>query len=261
MQCRLCNNSDLTLYYHQGNKQQFHYYKCSNCGLVNLDLSNLDIASSQDKYAGFEDPRHCINAGSNHTYQYLKKRFNKTGTYLDIGCGSGSLLYLMQKQGWKVTGLEIIPSLAETVNTELGFEVINANFMFYSTGERRFDLITLRHVLEHIPDSILALSKLNKLLSKGGHVLLEFPNIEGLSFWFRRLLAKYHISYRKYHPDYVPGHCNEFSIKPFQFLTEKTGFEIVDWHGYSNKPLMNALYKIIPVSTKTRTLIRKTIDI
>ena len=55
MKCRVCKGERLSLFYDQGDKGQFRFYKCRDCGLVNLDLSGLTIADHQGKYfARFE---------------------------------------------------------------------------------------------------------------------------------------------------------------------------------------------------------------
>jgi hypothetical protein len=44
LNCRLCNSADLKYLYSVGNNNKFDYYRCNNCGLVNLDLEGLDFA-------------------------------------------------------------------------------------------------------------------------------------------------------------------------------------------------------------------------
>jgi hypothetical protein len=40
--------------------------------------------------------------------------------------------------------------------------------------------------------------------------------------------------------DWRPGHVNEFCRKSFEYLLDKTGFELVVWRTYSNRPVANA---------------------
>ncbi|MCF8370723.1 MAG: class I SAM-dependent methyltransferase [Bacteroidales bacterium] len=261
MICRLCNSSNLTLYYTQGNKNQFKLYKCGNCALVNLDLDGIDITQNQEKYeydSELPDPLNPIfNKGNMGTYAFIKKKIKDKGIFLDIGCGNGALLFYAKQDGWLVKGLELSEKLAQEVKRKYDIEVTPINFMALDNFEEKYNLVALRHVLEHIPDSRLALSKLYNLLIPGGHAVLEFPNIEGISFKIKRFLAKTGLTQKKYKPGFVPGHCNEFSRKSFTWLATKMGFQIVKWETYSRNNLASVFYQLFPVGTKARVLIRK----
>jgi 2-polyprenyl-3-methyl-5-hydroxy-6-metoxy-1,4-benzoquinol methylase len=176
---------------------------------------------------------------------------------LDIGCGSGALLFYARQDGWQVKGLELSENLAKEVKLKHNIEVTPINFMDLENFEEKYDLVTLRHVLEHIPDSRLAMSKIHKLLKPGGLAVLEFPNIEGMSFKLKRLLNWLALAKKKYNPDFVPGHCNEFSKKSFRYLASEAGFEILTWQTYSRNTLASVFYQLFPVGTKARVLICK----
>ncbi len=259
MICRLCGSSRLFFYYAQGSSRQFKYYKCENCSLVNIDLDTVNITENQSKYElSFPEPySREKNKGSFDTWEFIENNIPAKGKMLDIGCGSGALLLLAKKAGWRVKGLELSEHLARKIRNELGIEVDNANFLELSKTNEKYDLAALRHVLEHLPDSVKAMSKINMMLGKGGKAVLEFPNIEALSFKFKRFLGKYGFYKKKYSDDYVPGHCNEFSRKSFIYLCKKTGFRLIKWETYSSKPAMNYVYKVFPVGTKARALIAK----
>ena len=123
--CRLCGNSGLTPYYTLGPRGQFRYYRCPTCTLVNYDLSGgLD----QRQYVELVDPRDDRaerNRDKDATWRFVEMHLPLPTRFLDIGCGSGRLLHLAKRSGSIVKG----------------------------TAEDRYDLITLRHVLEHLPDS------------------------------------------------------------------------------------------------------------
>jgi hypothetical protein len=103
----------------------------------------------------------------------------------------------------------------------------------------------------------MALSKIYSLLNEEGYAVLEFPNIESFDLKWKRLMSKYGFYKRRYKPDYVPGHCNEFSRKPFEYLTNLTGFKIIIWQTYSYKKIANLFYNRIKIGNKVRTIIRK----
>jgi 2-polyprenyl-3-methyl-5-hydroxy-6-metoxy-1,4-benzoquinol methylase len=258
MICRLCQNDNLLLYYTQGCNNQFKFYKCSNCNLVNYDLS---AGINQEKYAEiYIDPfdEKCKkNRGQNQSWFFIRKHIAKRGKLLDIGCGNGRLLYLAKENGFQVKGIEISPSLAESVSNKLAIEVTAGDFFNYDSSNERFDLIVLRHVLEHLPDPVIALRKIHSLLNEDGYALLEFPNIRSFNFELKRLFNKAGLSKKKYKPDYKPGHYNEFSRKSFQYLTFMTGFQILCWQTYSYHSISNFIYHYLKVGNKIRTIIKK----
>src|SRR4030042_5015314 len=259
MYCRICNCKKLKLFYCQGNNNQFRYYKCKNCGLVNLDLTGLEITEYQHKYYGrFIPPKdYEEEKGAREAYDFIKKYIPLKGRYMDIGCGWGRLLYFARKDGWEVKGIEISPQYAEYVRNRLNFEVDVADFLQYQNTGEKFDLVSLRHVLEHLPDSLLAMNKINGLLKDKRYAHFEFPNINSASHKIKRFLTWVGIYKKKYNEDYFPGHCNEFSKKTFKYLLDKTGFQLLRWETYSFKPFNDFIYNRIHLGTKARAIVRK----
>lgn len=259
MNCRICNSDELKLFYEQGDRNQFRFYKCKNCGLVNLDLIGLNLHDHQEQYVERFvhpiDPKY--EKGAHQAYQFIKKYVPGKGDYLDIGCGRGSVLYFAQKDGWNVKGLELSPVFAEFVRNRLKIEVTVSDFLKYDNPAEKFDLVSLRHVLEHLPDAIMALRKISDLLKLEGYAHFEFPNINSITHKLKRFLTKSGIVKKKYKSSYSPGHCNEFSKKTFVYLLSLTGFILVRWETYSFKPLNDWIYNRIKVGTKARAIVRK----
>lgn len=258
MVCRICEGKELKLYYTQGYNQEYKFYQCQNCKLVNIDLAQLTIADHQGKYSyNLKDPKiKKDNVGADLSVQYINNKLSHKGRLLDIGCGNGALLLYAKETGWQVEGTELVESIAQFVENELNINVTVGDFMNGYNNEKPFDVVTFRHVLEHIPDSLSVMNEISRLLVPKGHAVLEFPNIEALSRKYRRLLTKVGLG-KKYAKGYQPGHCNEFCCESFQYLCDKTGFELLDWQTYSYSPLKNAIYKVFNTSTKARVLIRK----
>ncbi len=262
MECRLCGSNNMKLHYTQGNNDEYKFYLCDDCGLVNYDLSG---GLNQEKYAEvYNDPFDIdsqINTAQKISFDYFSKYAQNSGVFLEIGCGNGYLLSLAQNFGHEVQGLELSGFLAKSIKETLGIDVKVDNFLSDNDlFDKKFDYVILRHVLEHLPDSVFALNKINNLLKPGGIALLEFPNINAFKFKTQRLKQKIGLSKKKYKKKFVPGHCNEFSRKSFKYLSEKTGFEILSRQTYSYKPVNNMIYSIFPLGNKTRVVIRKPLD-
>lgn len=260
-ECRLCFGRRLELYYRQGNDGQFRYFKCADCGLVNLDLSaGLDQTQYTEEWIDPRDDDDRRNHDKDATFEFIRRRMPTPGRLLDIGCGNGRLLHLAKQAGWQVKGIELSTETADRVGQVLGVPVVAANFLEMSPAPEdagSYDLVCLRHVLEHLPDSRLAMARIRELLRTEGKALFEMPNIEAWDKRFKRWLVGRKLHERRYAADFVPGHCNEFSRRSFEYLARETGFVLLRWETYSKKRLGNLLYNHVPIGNKARALVQR----
>lgn len=256
--CRLCGGSRLSLCMSDGRNSDLHYYQCQDCALWNYDISlGVDQSQYTERYVSPTVPDYKSNIDVRESWEFLRAYLDKPGQLMDIGCGNGCLPYLAREAGWEVRGMELSQTAADAIHNDLGIEVDVANFLDYDNPRNDyFDVVVLRHVLEHLPDSVLAMNKIGALLKPGGLALLEFPNTRSFSYVVKRFLKNRGLRNKKYAADWRPGHCNEFCRKAFAVLLEKTGFELVVWQTYSSKPLANAFYRLFPVASKARALVR-----
>lgn len=259
--CRLCGGSDLRLFYTLGNDQQFHYFRCRSCGLANYDLSG---GTEQGQYTKIVvDPRDDTNS-RNHdndaAVRFLRKHVPVPGRLLDVGCGNGRLLWMAKQAGWQVKGLELSAEMARYAASVVGCEVVGDDFLAVDPppeDRESFDVVSLRHVLEHLPDPLLAMEKISGLLRPGGYLLVEIPNIEGWSKRWVRFITRTGLHRRRFPPDLMPGHLCEYSRQSFTALMERTGFRLLRWETYTKKPVGNWLLARFPVGTKARALAQR----
>jgi 2-polyprenyl-3-methyl-5-hydroxy-6-metoxy-1,4-benzoquinol methylase len=259
--CRLCASEDLYLFHVMGNDGRFRYFRCRNCKLVNYDLAT---GLAQEHYdQPDKDPTDNSdpwNLDKDQSFRFLSRYVSPPGRMLDIGCGNGRLMYLARQAGWDVKGLELSSVMAKVVRRRLGAAVVVADFLAVepdSIDAMKFDLICLRHVLEHLPDCLLAMRKLRALLAPSGHVLIELPNVESISKKMKRFMTRHGLRKPVYAKDLAIGHANEFCRASFEFLLRETGFELVRWETYSRKPLANLFYNYVHVGSKARALIKR----
>lgn len=101
------------------------------------------------------------------------------GAVLDIGCGDGRLLRQLKRLNPKLTlhGVELPGPAAERAAATPGLQLHLGTVDTAHYPEASFDLITLVHVIEHLPDPRRALETIVRWLKPGGRLFLAFPNI------------------------------------------------------------------------------------
>jgi 2-polyprenyl-3-methyl-5-hydroxy-6-metoxy-1,4-benzoquinol methylase len=259
--CRLCGGRQLYLYHSMGSDGRYRYFRCPRCTLVNYDLSTgLEQEHFDEPDKDPTDDRNPWNKDKDASFAFVSRYVKPPGRLLDIGCGNGRLMYVARRAGWNVKGLELSRVMAKVVRERLGAPVVVADFLAVDPGAidaERFDLISLRHVLEHLPDCVAAMRKLNSLLKPTGHLLIEIPNVESISKRLKRLLTDLGLRKPEYPETMAIGHANEFCRRSFDFLLAKTGFELVRWETYSRRPISNFFYNHVHVGSNARALVQK----
>lgn len=182
-----------------------------------------------DDYISHTDSKETV---VDKVYQIVKKyaltnklklinSFKSSGkNLLDVGCGTGDFLLVCKNNGWKVTGVEpnakakitAENKLKGTADSEIYSEINQLN------SEAQFDVITLWHVLEHVPNLEVYISSLKKLLKPGGVLIVAVPN-------FKSYDANY---YKQFWAAFdVPRHLWHFSKKSIRLLFEKNEMNVV----------------------------------
>lgn len=104
-----------------------------------------------------------------------KNRFPETGILLDIGCGNGAFMALAKKMGWKVEGVEPDPVSVNLCRSK-GLYVFSGSIDSVNSRQGHYDVITMNHVIEHVPDPGDFLQKSFDLLRPGGMLWVALPN-------------------------------------------------------------------------------------
>ena len=147
-----------------------------------VDLSRLDnyyggnkYASHQKNKAGFFGFFYRLAQSQALSYKcrLLTPMLPKQAAVLDYGCGIGDFLAHMQDKGYQVQGYEPSKS-AEAIVKERGVSVVSWDTL--SNRKSVYNMITLWHVLEHIPDIDGAISLFHQSLWQQGLLVLALPN-------------------------------------------------------------------------------------
>jgi SAM-dependent methyltransferase len=126
-----------------------------------------------------------------------------TGSLIDIGCGNGAALanFSQALPAWSLYGTELSDAPLERLKKLPNFGG------FYTQPPReidkRFDVVTMIHALEHMPEPLETLRESAGLLNAGGRVFVEIPNVE--TSLFDLLIADHMMHFSPAHLGYLAG--------------------------------------------------------
>ena len=99
---------------------------------------------------------------------------SEKGRILDIGAGVGDFLSVAKNDGWETIGIE--PSeKAKAIAIKKGVSFVDR---LSELEDQSFDVITMWHVLEHVPDLENQIAILKRLIKPTGTILIAVPNFK-----------------------------------------------------------------------------------
>lgn len=139
--------------------------------------------------------------------------FLSGGRALDIGCGNGKFLLKLRALGWEVRGVEFNEG-AVKVCRDSGLSVIHGDLESAGFQNESFDMISARHLIEHLPDPRGFMAEIARLLRPGGYLYIRTPSSKALG---RKIFGKY------WFPNEVPRHLVLFSPENLTLLAGQHG--------------------------------------
>ncbi len=144
-------------------------------------------------------------------------------SYLDVGCGDGRFLRVMEQRGVPrsgLYGLELDKRVVERLRGQ-GYSSVFCGRAedISSFPDGGIDLVTMFHVIEHVDNPETVIGRVRRWLSPGGVFALETPNLDSLDArLFRRTYwGGYHI----------PRHWNLFTPAAISRLLTDNGLEVL----------------------------------
>lgn len=258
--CPVCQSKDYKVYERFGSELQYTYVKCSNCGMIyqsprpvynqhfidaayaeyyqyadNLQLN--DLTEIRESSVGM------FKKEIEHISQYDKK---KTAV-LDIGSGMGTFLYAAKPVYKEAVGLDVSRQMASFVEKHLGVKVFVEQFENF-TYPKKFSLIHMSHVIEHVPHPNLWLQKAKEMLDDEGILVINVPNKFSLSFRMQHFFVK--LGVKKQFSDAwadatrTPDHLLEPTIGAMKYLLAQNDYEVLEYYTYSRRdPASNGSLK------------------
>ncbi len=167
--CRVCGSNDLEPW---ARKQYLEAKRCTVCGMISVNphLTRAGVDLFYAHYFQFRQETSRLNEQRAIMYQLDRdwiQVFIQGGSVLDVGCSGGFFLNTFPPDRWEREGVEITQDAADFGREQFGIPIRVGDLMEL-TIEKRFDLVTLRGVIEHVPDPIPYLEKCASLLKPGG---------------------------------------------------------------------------------------------
>ena len=220
-------------------QEPFEIHECMKCGLLFTEprpkpeeigkyYESKEYYSHQENKIGFIPKLYeSVKKVNLRHKRKLATEGMKAGTLLEIGCGVGDFLHEMEQNGWNCTGIEPSKEAKAIAKNRVKAKLLDPNEIV-TLEDESFDLITLWHVLEHIDNLKEEVMHLQRLLKKGGRLVLALPNFKSADAEF----------YKEYWAAYdVPRHLNHFCRESINniFKTTKLKLKKTDklvWDAY-----------------------------
>jgi len=241
--CKICEDGVGKLRYRL---RQANVWVCASCGMHYTDYLDPPEENETPEGSGALTPAHCefVEEQLHHNVErcllhveLIRERMDLEGLrVLDVGCGAGLFLSLMQDRGANVFGIDMNDAWIEYARAKYGIVVskrpVDDADWIENHGES-FDLITIRDVIEHVNFPLELLRSATRLLRPGGLLLIDTPCRDAV---FHRIGGVTYRASRGRFPTFlnsmdfntVLGHKQILSTTDVRTLFERVGVSVTE---------------------------------
>jgi SAM-dependent methyltransferase len=195
--CPCCGLGELASLF---TKYQFNHDQCDNCGFVCVNpyppVDIIKLLYGGSYYSNFreyyeaqearEGRQQTISAAPLELIEQIIARATagrEAGDWLDVGGGLGTVAELVRRRcpDWRVALNEFNPRSVELAREIYGLDVLSSSALELSESNRRFDVISIIQVLEHITDPLSFLRSYADLLKPDGMMVAVLPQFTRLN--------------------------------------------------------------------------------
>ncbi len=190
IKCPVCSQSDVEVVRQQLSEQDpTVVYQCSPCDLQFLstwdDVEYVKSLYEGDKYVFTHNAVKSETVELKYNeydvrYARVKPYLNKSQSLLEIGCGDGLFLSKIRDDVAVAEGIELSPPQVEKVRS-MGLTCYD-QMVGELTPPRKYDVICMFAVLEHVPLVVEFLQHLKEFMHEKTHLIIEVPNRKNLLF-------------------------------------------------------------------------------
>ncbi len=244
MRCVLCGNDKLEMI-HKGcrDNPNVNVMKCKQCGLVFLDSFEQITDTLYEDSGMHQDDEFQYEKWIQQTYEDDARRAEWIKEYVcdtkpekldicDFGCGNGGFLRLLDEdKRFNCFGVELEDEAREYINKD----GISCKHSLDDYGDKKFDIITMWHVVEHLTNPTELLQEIRKFLKEDGILIVETPNADDA------LLTRYKSdAFADF--TYWSLHVVLYNSDTLQKVMEQSGYSVVENTQIQRYPLTNHMY-------------------
>jgi 2-polyprenyl-3-methyl-5-hydroxy-6-metoxy-1,4-benzoquinol methylase len=234
--CPICRSSEFSAFLsckdNTVSRETFQIVQCNSCGFK-FTNPRPEEAELGKYYKSEEYVSHSNTSKGfiNSTYQSVRKytllkklqlisKYYKTGNILDIGCGTGEFLNTCKNAKWNAVGIEPDDSAREMAIKNYQLDVRKEDEL-KSLPDASFDVISMWHVLEHVPRLNERVEELKRLIKPKGIIIIAVPNCNS---WdakkYKENWAAYDVPRHLYHftPTDISTLFRNHEMKVFRIL-------------------------------------------
>ncbi len=211
-------------------EEPFKVVRCENCGLVYTnpqpDRQSIEEHYREDYYREWleKQMKRRIPMWAGRLKALVK--YKASGRLLDVGFGEGTFLRLAREKGFDVHGTEISEYACKHVRESLKIEVFRGELEEARFPAESFDVVTLWHSLEHLPDPKSSLKEVHRILRRDGLLVAATPNLRNFITRILYLLAKRR-KLMLFSAQAKELHLFHFSAKTLTAMLRETGFKVI----------------------------------
>jgi SAM-dependent methyltransferase len=148
---------------------------------------------------------------------FLREHAPAGGELLDVGAAGGNFTAAAARGGFRARGVEPVPAFARFARDVSGADVADGTLEDLDLPAASLDVVTMWHVLEHIPRPVGELRRIREALRPGGALVVEVPNAGGVA------ARADGASWGSLEPDV---HVNQFAPSTLRGALERAGLEV-----------------------------------
>ena len=192
---------------------------CNNCGHIQKNIEGKWFSQINNLYQHYPFiGRHINNINGKIVTResiFIEAlirviKLPSKGSYLDYGCGAG---YMLKDFGdkfpsWELSGFDVSTNFKDDIIKKYKSDFIDITSI--KSMNKKFDLITMNHVLEHLADPLIKLKQIRKNLKNNGHLIVRVPYFSAVNTDFTLL-----------------EHLSHFTHETLDVLVKAAGFNVI----------------------------------
>ena len=245
--CKVCSSQESRKLGVRGNREysgadkksfphlRTNVVKCKHCGFIFCNPTIKQSSALELKHYGDSE----VYRASSHNEDSLAfvagigiiQKYRTNGDLMDIGAGKGEFISFANKNGYCASGLEPSIDLGRYAKENYGADIFLGGLSdFVSVKSRKYDVVTLFHVLEHIEDPKLFIQNLKKILKQEGVAYIEVPNGDATllriaDLFFKIIRRNWSARLSPLHP---PFHSVAYTKKSLRYLFNANGYNVLE---------------------------------